>query len=226
MKSLIIAVVFCFVASSIVSAQVSKEEQSSLRPKQVLVQLLEGNRRFVAGESTHHDHSLRIAKTAHGQFPKAVLLSCLDSRVPVEVIFDRGIGDIFVGRVAGNIENVDQLGSMEFATKVAGSKLVMVLGHTHCGAVKGACDGVKLGNLTALLSEIQPAVDAVKGFPESERHSKNPKFVQQVIEKNVLKTVADIRERSPILAELEASGQIMIVGALYDLHTGRVSLLD
>ena len=226
MKSVIIALVFCFVATTFVNAQVSKEEQSSLRPKQVLVQLLEGNRRFVAGESTVYDNSQRIAKTAHGQYPKAVILSCLDSRVPVEMIFDQGIGDIFVGRVAGNIENDDQLGSMEFATKVAGSKLVMVLGHTHCGAVKGACDGVKLGNLTALLSEIQPAVDAVTGFQDSDRNSKNTQFVQQVIEKNVHKTVADIRERSPILADLEASGQIKIVGALYDLHTGRVRLLD
>ena len=226
MKSLIIAVLMCFVATTFVNAQVSKEEQSSLRPKQVLVQLLEGNRRFVAGESTLYDNSQRIAKTAHGQYPKAVILSCLDSRVPVEMIFDQGIGDIFVGRVAGNIENEDQLGSMEFATKVAGSKLVMVLGHTHCGAVKGACDGVKLGNLTALLSEIQPAVDAVTGFQDSDRNSKNTQFVQQVIEKNVHKTVADIRERSPILADLEASGQIKIVGALYDLHTGRVRLLD
>jgi carbonic anhydrase len=145
----------------------------------------------------------------------------------VENVFDQGIGDIFVGRVAGNVENVDLLGSFEFATKLAGAKLVMVLGHEACGAVKGACDGAEMGNLTALLAKIQPAVDAVKGdFPEAEQNSKNAAFVEKAVEQNVRMTVADIRKDSPILAEMEKAGEIKIVGAVYSLHTGAVTLLD
>ena len=142
------------------------------------------------------------------------------------MVFDQGIGDIFVGRVAGNVENEDQLGSMEFATKLAGSKVVMVLGHTACGAVKGACDGAKMGNLTALLSKIQPAVDAVKGHEDKGRNSKNLEFVNEVVEANVKQTVAYIRSRSEVLTALEKEGKIKIVGALYDLHTGAVTLLN
>ncbi|MDF1656090.1 MAG: carbonic anhydrase, partial [Verrucomicrobiales bacterium] len=142
---------------------ITADEQKALTPAAVLEELMEGNARFVAGEQTERDIKDSIKAAASGQFPQAVILSCLDSRVPVEDVFDQGIGDVFVGRVAGNVENVDQLGSMEFAAAAAGVKLVMVLGHEACGAVKGACDGVELGNLTELLAKIKPAIDSVEG---------------------------------------------------------------
>jgi len=200
-------------------------EQSKATPDEVLNQLMDGNARYVAGERTPIDIRTSRAEKTKGQWPVAYILSCVDSRVPVEIVFDQGIGDIFVGRVAGNIENEDQLGSMEFAAKAAGVKLVMVLGHTACGAVKGACDDVKLGNLTALLSKIRPAVDAVEGH-DGARTSKNAAFVNEVVRRNVVITVHDIRKRSPVLAELEREGRIMIVGAVYALATGEVTLLD
>lgn len=202
------------------------EEQALLTPEMVLEDLMKGNERYVAGELSDPMVRERITATAKGQYPKAFVLSCIDSRVAVEEVFDQGIGDIFVGRVAGNVENVDQLGSMEFAAKVAGVKLVMVLGHESCGAVKGACDHVKLGNLTELLAKIEPAMEKVDGFEESERNSKNPEFVHQVVLANVNVTTEDIRENSSILAEMEKQGEIMIVGAVYDLDTGKVTLLD
>ena len=207
-------------------AQTTAEQQKALTPDSVLAELVDGNKRFAENKLTPKDVPARIAQTAKGQYPKAVILSCLDSRVPVEKVFDQGIGDIFVGRVAGNVENEDQLGSMEFATKLAGSKVIMVLGHTACGAVKGACDGAKMGNLTALLSKIQPAVDAVKGFKPEERNSKNIEFVNKVVAQNVIQTVGDIRKRSEILTQLEKDGALKIVGAVYDLETGKVTLLD
>lgn len=205
---------------------VTAEEQKAMTPDAVLTALLEGNKRYMAGKISDPNIKARIKASASGQHPKAVILSCLDSRVPVEQVFDVGIGDIFVGRVAGNVENEDQLGSMEFATAAAGAKLVMVLGHEACGAVKGACDGVEMGNLTALLDKIEPAVEAVDGFEKSERTSKNPDFVAKVVEKNVRLTVADIRKRSSVLAGLEKEGKIKIVGAVYSLHDGSVTLLD
>ncbi len=198
-----------------------------MTPDQVLADLMAGNKRFVAGELTALNIKENIAATADGQFPSAVILSCIDSRVPVESVFDQGIGDLFVGRVAGNVENVDLLGSFEFATKVAGSKLVMVLGHEACGAIKGACDHAELGNLTALLEKIEPAVKAVEGdFAEDQRNSKNVDFVNKVIEENVRITVADIRKDSPVLAEMEKNGEIKIVGAIYSLKTGEVTLIN
>lgn len=203
----------------------TKVEQASLTPDVVLSDLMAGNAKFVLGKTDRVPIAKSLEMSASGQYPKAVILSCLDSRVPVETIFNQGIGDVFVGRVAGNVENEDRLGSMEFAAKLAGVKLVMVLGHEACGAVKGACDGAKMGNLTALLSKIQPAVNAVKGFA-GERNSKNKEFVAAVVEQNVRQTVADIRSRSAVLAEMESAGQIKIVGALYSLHTGKVTLLD
>lgn len=224
-KNKILLTTLAFIATLSLSAQTSKTEQSNLTPQEVLTQLMEGNERFAAGQTTAININEQVEITSKGQYPKAVVLSCLDSRVPVEMVFDQGIGDIFVGRVAGNVENEDQLGSMEFATKLAGSKLIMVLGHTACGAVKGACDGAEMGNLTALLAKIQPAVAAVQGHEEKGRNSKNIEFVNAVVEKNVELTVKDIRERSPILAELEKEGKIMIVGGMYDLHTGKVTLL-
>ena len=202
----------------------TKDEQSAMTPDVVLKDLMAGNKRFVDGELTATNVQKRVKAAATGQFPKAVILSCLDSRVPVESVFDQGIGDIFVGRVAGNVENVDQLGSMEFATAAAGVKLVMVLGHQHCGAVKGACDQVKLGNLTALLSKIDPAIKAVEGH-EGKRNSKNAEFVEEVIHMNVKMTVADIRKRSKVLADMEKDGKIKIVGAYYSLDTGAVTLV-
>lgn len=208
------------------AAQTTQEQQTAMTPDAVLEDLMAGNARFVAGKNTEYSVADSRKVTAEkGQFPKAMILSCLDSRVPVELVFDQKIGDIFVGRVAGNVENEDQLGSMEFATKLAGSKVVLVLGHSACGAVKGACDGAKMGNLTALLSKIQPAVDSVKGH-EGKRNSKNSEFVDAVIEANVRQTVADIRKRSEVLAGLEEEGKIKIVGAVYDLATGKVTALN
>ena len=214
----------CF--ASIANAQVTEAKQESLTPDQVIERLMSGNKRYVKGELSAVDIPERITATASGQYPKAVILSCLDSRVPVEKIFDLSIGDIFVGRVAGNIENEDQLGSMEFATKVAGAKLVMVLGHESCGAVKGACQGVQMGNLTELLEKIQPAVSSVEGFSADERTVDNAEFVSAVIKQNVIQTVSDIRRRSPVLLDLEKSGEIKIVGAVYSLKTGEVSLFE
>lgn len=198
--------------------------QKQLTPDGVLKDLMDGNARYVKGELSDPNVKARVERAVEGQFPKAYVLSCVDSRVPVEQVFDQGIGDIFVGRVAGNIESTEQLGSIEFASKVAGVKLVMVLGHEACGAVKGACDHVKMGNLTDLLEQITPAVEAVEGHED--RSSKNKEFVDAVIEANVRKTVADLRERSEVLAGLEKEGSVKIVGAVYSMKDGKVTLLD
>lgn len=209
----------------LVNRVLTAEEQAALTPQKVLTMLEDGNERFVAGTITSRDHSAQIRLAAEGQFPKAVVLSCLDSRVPVEDVFDRGIGDIFVARVAGNFENTDILGSMEFATKVAGAKVVLVLGHKDCGAVKATIDGAELGNITAMLKNIQPAVDAVPGF-EGARTSSNVEFLNEVTEMNVRETVNRIRENSPLMRQMESDGEIQIVGALYDMTTGEVEILD
>jgi carbonic anhydrase len=202
----------------------TKDEQQSLSPDQVLTLLREGNRRFVEGDVTHRDHRAQVRAAAQGQWPKAVVLSCLDSRIPVEDVFDCGIGDLFVARVAGNVVNVDILGSMEFACAAVGAKLVLVLGHEHCGAVKGAIDRVELGNLTSLLRSIAPAADDVPGF-EGERTSKHEPFVHRVAEENVRRNVRRVREESPVLRDLETEGRIRIVGAMYDMDTGEVTML-
>ncbi len=203
----------------------TQEEQKALTPDDVLKLLKQGNQRFISGTVTKRDHSAQVRDAVNGQFPKAVILSCIDSRVPVEDVFNQGIGDIFVARVAGNFENTDILGSMEYATKVSGSKLVLVLGHESCGAVKAAIDGVKLGNITAMLENLKPAVDALSGY-KGEKTGGNPEFVHLVAEKNVRLTMDRIRERSPIMKEMEEEGQIKIVGALYDMKTGKVTFLD
>lgn len=203
----------------------TKEQQASLTPDQVLQEFKDGNARFVAGTLTARDHSAQVTKTAEGQFPKAIILSCVDSRVPVEDVLDQGIGDIFVARVAGNFSNVDILGSMEFATKVAGSKLVVVMGHESCGAVKGAIDDVKLGNLTPMLAKIQPAVANSQNF-KGDKNTKNKDFVTYVSENNVKNTIKEIRANSPILKEMEEKGEIKIVGAYYRLTDGKVQFLD
>ncbi len=204
---------------------ITKDMQSGLTPDSVLQDLLEGNNRFTGGSSNTLDNAALISQTTGGQFPKAVILSCIDSRVPVETVFDQAIGDVFVARVAGNFENVDILGSMEYSCKVAGSKLVLVLGHEACGAVKAACDGVELGNITALLSNILPAVKVSSDQVDGELNSSNSEFVAKTVENNVKLTMDRIREKSPILNEMEANGEISIVGGVYNLHTGKVEML-
>jgi carbonic anhydrase len=202
----------------------TKEEQEALLPGDVVRVLKEGNTRFMNNDLTARDHSMQVRKSTLAQFPKAIVLSCVDSRVPVEDVFDRGIGDLFVARVAGNFVNEDILGSMEFACKVSGSKLVVVMGHEHCGAVKAAVDNVKLGNITAMLEKITPAVDAVDYA--GDRSSKNQEFVHKVSESNVMNTINEIRMKSPILKEMEDNGEIMIVGALYDMDNGKVNWIN
>jgi carbonic anhydrase len=201
------------------------EEQRKLTPDQVLSSLKEGNKRFINGSLTLRDHSKQIRDGINGQFPKAIILSCIDSRVPVEDVFDKGIGDLFVARVAGNIVNEDILGSMEFSCKVAGAKLVLVIGHEYCGAVKGAIDKVNLGNLTGLLNKITPAVDACQHYAGA-KTSKDAGFVDMVIQKNVKMTVANIRTQSSILKEMEEAGEIKIVGSYYDMDNGEVTFFE
>lgn len=204
---------------------ITKEEQNKLTPDSVLAELKAGNDRFVSDRMIKRDYDAQVDATAGGQAPQAVVLSCVDSRVPVEAVLDQGIGDVFVARVAGNFVNEDILGSMEFATKVTGSKIVLVLGHERCGAVKAAIDDVKLGNITPMLTRIKPAVaSAAAGF-EGETTTKNANFVQKVGEANVLATMEQIRQRSPIMREMEEKGEIKIVGAVYDLDTGKVRYL-
>ena len=204
----------------------TKAEQDSLTPNQVLQQFKEGNARFNSGNVTKREHSEAIRKIATGgQFPKAMVLSCLDSRVPVEDVFDQGIGDVFVGRVAGNFVNTDLLGSIEFACKVAGAKLILVMGQQHCGAVKGAIDNVQLGNITAMLANIKPAV-AMSQIFEGEKTSKNEAFVKLVAQNNIKNTIANIRSKSSILKDMEAKGQIKIVGAFYTLRTGKLEFIN
>jgi len=204
---------------------ITKETQSALSPATVLTDLLEGNKRFIEAKNEAVDYLEQVKQTVGGQFPKAVILSCIDSRVPVEIVFDQSIGDVFVARVAGNFENGDILGSLEYSCKVAGSKLVMVLGHESCGAVKAACDGVELGNITGLLSNILPAVKLSASQVEGESNSSNDKMVAKTVENNVLLTMDRIREKSPILKEMESNGEITIVGGVYHLSSGKVEML-
>ena len=209
----------------LVEKVLSSEEQAAITPDAIYEELKAGNKRFLAGDLTARDHSAQVRNSTFGQYPKAVILSCLDSRVPVSDVFDRGIGDIFVGRVAGNFVNEDMLGSMEFGCKVAGSKLILVMGHEHCGAVKAAIDDVQLGNITAMLSKIKPAVELVSDF-EGEKTSKNDAFVHAVCESNVKNTINEIRINSPILKEMEENGEIKIVGAVYDMSSGEVMFIN
>ena len=210
--------------AQVVNHVMTKEQQAALTPDAVLQDFIDGNKRFQSGKTTIRDHREQARKSAPGQFPKAVVLSCLDSRVPVEDVFDQGLGDIFVGRVAGNFINEDLLGSMEFACKVSGAKLVLVMGHQHCGAVKGAIDDVKLGNITAMLSKIKPAVQMSQDFA-GDKTSKNDDFVEHVSENNVKYAMQQIREKSPILKEMEDKGEIKIVGAFYHLTDGTLEFL-
>ena len=203
----------------------NKETQAQMTPRKALDFLKEGNERFVNNLKAHRNLLEQVNDTREGQWPFATVLSCIDSRTSAELIFDQGLGDIFSVRIAGNISNTDILGSMEFACKVAGSKLIVVLGHTKCGAVKGACDHVEMGNLTELLSKLQPAVYQEKTTLEN-RNSKNETFVENVAEINVKRTVKSIIERSYILEQMVENGEIGIVGAMYNIETGLVEFYN
>ena len=209
----------------LVKTVISAEERDKLTPDQILKDFLDGNERFRNNNLTQRDHSEQIRKSAFGQYPKAVVVSCLDSRVPVEDVFDQGIGDIFVGRIAGNFVNDDLLGSLEFACKVAGAKLIIIMGHQHCGAIKGAIDDVKLGNLTTTLSKIKPAIEMSQDYGGKKR-SDNEDFVKLVSVNNVLHAISTIRTKSPILKEMEENGEIKIVGLFYTLTKGELLLID
>jgi len=203
----------------------TKSTQAAMTLQSSLDALMEGNQRFLDKAPINRDLLDQVSDTATGQFPFASVLSCIDSRIPTEVIFDQGIGDIFNARIAGNFINDDILGSLEFACKLAGSKVIMVMGHTSCGAVKGACDHAKLGNLTQMLDKIMPAVNAVETADGEERNSSNKKFVNAVSAKNVEIAIDQIKENSPILKEMMDNGEIKIVGSMYDVETGKVTLL-
>ncbi|PQV47827.1 carbonic anhydrase [Jejuia pallidilutea] len=211
-----------------IKSVLTAEEQANLTADEIIGRLKKGNENFVNNNLTRRDHSEQRRKSAIGQYPKAIVLSCVDSRVPVEDVFDLGIGDIFVARVAGNIENSDIVGSMEFASAVAGSKLIIVLGHTACGAVKHAIDNtdaasMNMNALNNLLNEIKPSVEMTE--KNGEVSSKNTAFTNSVIKNNALKTVDDIRTASPVLADLEKTGKIKIVAAVYNMETGKVDFI-
>lgn len=199
----------------------TQETQANMTPEKALNYLKEGNERFQNNLRVNRNLLKQANETHEGQFPFAVILSCIDSRVSAELIFDQGLGDIFSIRIAGNFVNEDILGSMEFACKIAGSKLIVVLGHSNCGAIKGACDNVQLGNLTALIAKIQPAVEAVKE-PGENRNSKNSAFVERVTHANLALTIENIKRQSPVLKEMLDHDEIGIVGGMYDLETGAV----
>lgn len=203
----------------------TQDLQDAMTPDTILQKFKDGNQRFLNGTLLHRDYMQQVKQTARGQHPYAIVVSCVDSRKPAEIIFDKGIGDMFNARVAGNFVNTDILGSIEFACKVSGAKLILVMGHTQCGAIKSACDHVQLGNITAMLKNIQPAVDSVKGF-ENQRNSKNPDFVQAVAKENVLLAQAKILRDSPIIREMVQKHQVLIVGCMYDLETGRVEFYE
>ncbi len=201
------------------------QSQSAHSPEQIIQLLKAGNDRFVQGQSTQRDHLAQAKETEAGQYPHTIVLGCIDSRVPVETIFDQGIGDMFVARVAGNIATTEVLGSMEFATAAAGAKAIVVLGHTHCGAIKGAIDEVKLGNLTTLLAGIEPAVSATP-LKSGEKNSQNSEYVNDVTHTNVRLTLQTILKESPTIAKAVEKGDVTLAGAVYDLGTGKVNFLD
>ena len=196
----------------------NKDSQPSISPQSAIDELRAGNQRFLNHSTLERDWANDISKTTGGQHPFAIVIGCIDSRVPVETIFDQGIGDIFTARVAGNIVNEDLLGSLEFACKLAGAKAIVVLGHTSCGAIKGAIDGVRLGHLTTLLNKIEPVIDKVSAAMDRD----DPGFADAVAEANIVNTVDVIRDNSEILVRMESSGDISIVGAMYNVATGEV----
>mgnify|MGYP001179075327 FL=1 len=205
----------------------TKETQDLMTPSLALDALKDGNDRFLKGNQVTRNLNAQVDETSGGQYPFATVLHCIDSRVSAEHIFDQGIGDLFSIRIAGNFVNEDILGSMEFACKLAGTRVLVVLGHTACGAIKGACDHARLGNLTALINKLEPAVEAVDSPAEADlRNSSNIDFVNAVAAKNVLMTIDNIRSQSPILKEMEADGAIQIVGGMYDIATGNVNFYE
>ena len=210
--------------STPVSDVVTQDQQSALTPDEVLADLVAGNERFVAGDTIERDYLAQARATASGQYPKAIILGCVDSRVPPEIVFDQGVGDLFVGRVAGNFENGDLLGSMEFATKLAGSKLIVVLGHSSCGAIKGAAAGAELGNLTASLTNLSEALNNSRAKVGA--NASNDALVAATVDENVRLTMRDILRRSPVIREQIAAGTLKVVGGVYDLSTGQVRWLD
>ncbi len=201
------------------------DSQAALSPAMAAALLKDGNKRFLEGNTLNRNLHQQVADTASGQYPFAAVVSCIDSRIPTEVIFDQGIGDIFNARVAGNFVNEDILGSLEFACKLAGSKVIVVMGHTSCGAVKGACDHAELGNLTQMLGKIMPAVDGTSTAEGEARNSSNGDFVNRVAVKNVELTIANLKSMSPVLNEMLENGEIDVVGAMYDVKDGSVSFL-
>jgi carbonic anhydrase len=198
----------------------TRETQSAMTPALALQRLKDGNRRFTGGRMLARDLPMQVKVSGGGQYPLASVVSCIDSRAAPELVFDQGIGDVFSVRVAGNIVNEDMLGSLEFASRVAGSRLIVVLGHTSCGAIKGACDEVVMGNLTGLLEKIRPAVRSVSYT--GDRSGKNAGFVERVAEANVHRTVQDILQRSPVLKAMVDQGTLQVVGAMLDVATGEV----
>lgn len=203
----------------------TQESQAAVTPEMALQLLKDGNRRFLNNETVSRSFDKQIELTASGQYPFAAVVSCIDSRIPTEIVFDQGIGDIFNARVAGNFVNEDILGSLEFACKIAGSKLIVIMGHTSCGAVKGACDHAELGNLTAMLGKIKPALDSVKTDEGVDRSSSNIDFVNQVAVQNAHLTVAKLKQDSPVLNEMIVNGEIQVVAAMYDVTSGEVSFI-
>lgn len=203
----------------------TREAQQAMTPAEALARLKQGNKRFVEDKMVNRDYREQVRQKSVGQFPFASVVSCLDSRIPPEFVFDSGVGDLFVARIAGNFVNDDILGSLEFASKLAGSKLIVIMGHTECGAVKGACDGAQLGLLTSTLANINPAVYAVQG-DFTPRNSKSPEFVQAVAEMNVQLTMQKLRDRSLVLRQMIDEGEVGLVGAMYDVATGEVTFFD
>ncbi|HEY4230863.1 MAG TPA: carbonic anhydrase family protein [Thermoanaerobaculia bacterium] len=204
------------------SAVQTQVTQAAMTPAKALALLKEGNAHFATGKNTPHDYPAQVHATAGGQYPFAAIVSCMDSRVTPEVTFDCGLGDIFGLREAGNVVDVDTLGGLEYATKVVGVKLILVVGHSHCGAIKGAVDGVQLGNLTELLKKIQPAMTQ----PVPAAKSKDDAYVQKVAEANVRLQIKEIQDKSPVIKELVQSGKVGIAGAMYDIETGKVTFLN
>ena len=203
----------------------TSQTQAALTPASALEMLMAGNARFLNNQAINRDLHAQVNETSTGQYPFAAVVSCIDSRIPTEIVFDQGIGDIFNARIAGNFVNTDILGSLEFACKLAGSKVIVVMGHTSCGAVKGACDHARLGNLTQMLDHIMPAVNAVSTPEGTDRSSKNLEFVNAVSVKNVELTIEKIKRNSNVLSDMYDLGEIDIVGAMYDVKSGTVSLL-
>ncbi|MBT8230097.1 MAG: carbonic anhydrase [Bacteroidia bacterium] len=203
----------------------SSTSQAGLSPASAIQLLKEGNHRFMSTSPMNRDFLGQVSLTSTGQYPFAAIVSCIDSRIPTEIVFDQGIGDIFNARVAGNFVNEDILGSLEFACKLAGSKVIVIMGHTSCGAVKGACDNAQLGNLTAMLDKIMPAVNNVDTAEGEERNSSNLKFVNEVAVENVKLTIQKLKNDSPVLNEMVMNGEIEVVGAMYDVKSGEVQFL-